>query len=83
MVAATLQGGAGYNFSIAYVGVEDEISVPSDCEPGPAAGPDDGVAGPDVGLADTGGSAYAMGGLVGGSVLAAAGVGLLLRRRLT
>ena len=64
--------------------MDDEISVPSDCEPGPpAAGPDDGLAGPDVGLADTGGSAHTTGGLMGGSVLAATGVSLLLRRRLT
>jgi hypothetical protein len=49
----------------------------------PASGPDDGVTGPDNGLADTGGSAYALGGLTGGSVLAAAGVTLLLRRRVT
>ena len=83
-LAGTLEEQAGENFSVAYAGEDAEVSVPSDCEPGPpAAGPDDGSAGPDVGLADTGGGADATGGLVGGSVLAAAGVSLLLRRRLT
>jgi LPXTG-motif cell wall-anchored protein len=53
------------------------VSGPSDCEPArPPAGPDNG-------LADTGGSAHAFGGLAGGSVLAATGLTLLLRRRLT
>ena len=51
--------------------------VPANCESVPPA------ASPDKGLADTGGSAYSLGGLAGGGVLAATGVTLLLRRRLT
>lgn len=84
--AGTVEGQAGENFSIASASEDfEELSVPSDCEPvPPAAGPGDGSAGPDVGLADTGGSAYAMGGLIGGGLLTAAGAAtLLLRRRPT
>ena len=81
-LAGTVDGGAGPNVSITYAGADEEVSVPSDCEPvPPRAGPDDGLAGPDDGLADTGGSAYALGGLVGGGVLTAAGATILLLRR--
>ena len=82
--AGTLEGQAGENFSIAYAGEDEEVSVPSDCEPGPSADRGDGLAGPGSGLADTGGTAYALGGLAGGGLVTAAGTTtLLLRRRLT
>lgn len=73
----TVEGGAGENFSVADATGEFEVPVPSDCEPTPSA------AGPDNGLADTGGTAYAVGGLAGGSVVASVGLVLVLRRRLT
>ena len=81
LVGGTVEGGAGENFTVANVTGEFEVSVPSDCEPAPpVAGPDEGLTGPDNGLADTGGSAYALGGLAAGSVSAATGITLLLRR---
>lgn len=73
-LAGTVEGGAEANVSIAYAGLGDEVSVPSDCEPTPPA------ADPGDGLADTGGNAYAMGGLIGGGVLTATGATLLRRR---
>jgi hypothetical protein len=73
-LAGMVEGQAGENFSIAYAGFDDEVLIPSDCGSEPPA------AGPDAGLADTGGSGYALGGLAAGGLLAAAGVTLLLRR---
>ena len=84
LVGGTVEGGAGENFSVANVTGEFEVAVPSDCElTPPAVGPDDGLTGPNRSLADTGGSAHAFGALAGGGVLAATGLTLLLRRRLT
>ena len=84
LVGGTVEGGAGDNFTVANVSGEFEVAVPSDCGPvPPAAGADDGRAGSDDGLADTGSSAYVLGGLAGGGVSAAIGGTLLPRRRLT
>jgi hypothetical protein len=82
-LAGTLEGQAGENFSIAYAGEDEEVSVPAECEPGPSAEPGDGLAGPGRGLADTGGTTYALGGLASGALLTTAGTTLLVRRRLT